>query len=82
MTDIRLVNVKPLMTSGWHLVQTGESNRFIQSRSLADVPAVDIVDKIASFLEQEDNWLLLRDCWLENDRSEDLRDLLKRALES
>ena len=41
MTDARLVNVKPLMTNGWYLVQTGESNRFIQSMSLADVPVVE-----------------------------------------
>ena len=43
MTEQRLINVKPLMTSGWHLVQTGESNTYIQSMSLADVPVVDAV---------------------------------------
>ena len=36
----RLIDIKPLMTNGWHLVQTGESNRFIRSMSLADVPVV------------------------------------------
>ena len=37
----RLIDAKPLMQSGWHLVQTGECNRFIQSMSLADIPTVD-----------------------------------------
>lgn len=41
MTEQQLINIKPLMTDGWHLVQTGESNRFIRSMSLADVPVVD-----------------------------------------
>lgn len=41
MTEQRLINVAPLMTNGWHLVQTGESNRFIRSMSLADVPVVE-----------------------------------------
>lgn len=40
----------------------------------------EIVDKIASFLEKEENWLELRNCWLLNDRSEDLRKLLRMAL--
>lgn len=39
--EMRLIDAKPLMQSGWHLVQTGESNRFIQSMSLADIPTVD-----------------------------------------
>ena len=42
----RLINAKPLMQSGWHLVQTGESNRFIQSMSLADIPTVDAVEVV------------------------------------
>jgi hypothetical protein len=41
MTEQRLIDIKPLMSNGWHLVQTGESNRFIRSMSLADVPVVD-----------------------------------------
>lgn len=44
MTDQRLVNIKPLMANGWHLEQTGESNRFIQSMSLADIPVVDAIE--------------------------------------
>lgn len=39
----RLIDVIPLMQNGWHLVQTGESNRFLASKSLADVPTVDAV---------------------------------------
>ena len=39
--EMRLIDAKPLMQNGWHLVQTGESNRFIQSMSLADIPTVD-----------------------------------------
>lgn len=40
----------------------------------------DLVDKIASFFEKEENWIALRNCWLENDRSDDLRKLLHAAL--
>ena len=39
-----------------------------------------LVDKIASFFEREENWTALKYCWLENDRSEDLRKLLRAAL--
>ena len=49
---------------------------------LTSAPEVDIVDKIASFFEHEDNWHKLKSCWLEDGRSEDLRKLLKQALES
>ena len=38
------------------------------------------VDKIASFFEQEENWIALKNCWLENYRSDDLRKLLARAI--
>jgi hypothetical protein len=40
----------------------------------------ELVDKIASFFEKEENWTVLKACWLENDRSEDLRKLLHEAL--
>ena len=40
----------------------------------------ELVDKIASFFEREENWRALKDCWLENDRSNDLRNLLHKAL--
>ena len=39
-----------------------------------------LVDKIASFFETEENWRALKECWLENDRSDDLRKLLRKAL--
>ena len=40
----------------------------------------ELVDKIASFFEREENWRALKNCWLENDRSNDLRILLHKAL--
>ena len=43
-TERWLIDAKPLMKNGWHLVQTGESNRFLRSMSLADVPSVDVVE--------------------------------------
>lgn len=42
----RLIDAKPLMKNGWHLVQTGKSNRFLRSMSLADVPTVDAVEVV------------------------------------
>ena len=39
-----------------------------------------LVDKIASFFETENNWTALKQCWLENECSEDLRKLLTKAL--
>lgn len=39
-----------------------------------------LVDKIASFFEEEENWKALKNCWLENDKSDDLRKLLHKAL--
>lgn len=41
----------------------------------------DLVDKIASFFEQEENWARLKHrCWLIGDRSDELRELLYDAL--
>ena len=40
-----------------------------------------ISEKIASFLERDDNWEELKACWLIDGRSDDLRALLRRALE-
>lgn len=40
----------------------------------------ELVNKIASFFEVEENWSALKNCWLENGRSDDLRKLLKKAL--
>ena len=41
-----LIDAKPLMQNGWHLVRTGESNKFLGSMSLADVTTVDAVEVI------------------------------------
>lgn len=40
----------------------------------------ELVDKIASFFEEEENWKALKNCWLKNDKSDDLRRLLYEAL--
>lgn len=40
----------------------------------------ELIDKIASFFEKEDNWHALKECWLENGRSNDLRRLLCKAI--
>ena len=42
----RLIDAKPLMEKGWHLVKTGESNRFLAQMSLADAPTVDAVEVV------------------------------------
>ena len=42
----RLIDAKTLMENGWHLVKTGESNKFLASMSLADVPTVDAVEVV------------------------------------
>ena len=39
-----------------------------------------LVDKIASFFEIEENWNALKNCWLEDGWSEDLRKLLEKAI--
>lgn len=50
----QLIDAKPLMQNGWHLVKTGESNRFICSMSLADVPTVDAVEVVHGLWEYHD----------------------------
>jgi hypothetical protein len=44
--EVRLIDAKPLMENGWHLVKTGESNKLLASMSLADVPTVDAVEVV------------------------------------
>ena len=39
-----------------------------------------IVDKIATYFEKRENWNRLKDAWLENDKSYDLRILLRESL--
>lgn len=46
---MRLIDVKPLMENGWHLVKTGKSNVFLASMSLADVPTVDAVPVVHGY---------------------------------
>jgi hypothetical protein len=41
-----------------------------------------LVDKIASFLERDENWIDLIGAWKVNDKSETLRRLLREALKS
>jgi hypothetical protein len=40
----------------------------------------DLVDDIARFFEKEENWNKLKNCCLEDGRSEDLRMLLYKAV--
>ena len=52
---VRLIDAKPLMEDGWHLVKTGKSNMFLASMSLADAPTVDAVEVVHGrweFVEQ------------------------------
>ncbi len=46
MLEKQLIDAKPLMENGWHLVKTGESNRFLAQMSLADVPTVEAVEVV------------------------------------
>ena len=50
---------------------------------ISDIPNAEeeIIDQVASFFEQPSNWYLLRNAWLENGYSLDLRRLLRKALE-
>ena len=41
----------------------------------------ELVDKIASFFEKEENWKKLKECWFAGDKSDDLRNLLYKSLE-
>ena len=38
------------------------------------------IDVILEYIEQKENWRRLKDCWIINGRSDDLRQLLKEAL--
>ena len=52
-------------------------------KHISEIPDAEeeIIDQIASFFEQPSNWFLLRNAWLENGYSLDLRRLLRKALE-
>lgn len=45
-TEKLLIDANVLAKNGWHLVKTGESNQFLASMSLADVPTVDAVEAV------------------------------------
>lgn len=49
-------------------------------KAFSEATSVDLVDKIATFFEKEENWRALQNCWIENDYSEELRKLLQKAL--
>ena len=49
-------------------------------KAFIETPYVDVVDKIASFFEKEENWNALKNCWLVDGYSEDLRKLLEKAI--
>ena len=38
------------------------------------------IDKMSSFLEKEENWKILKNCWILNGKSLSLRKLLKDAI--
>lgn len=40
----------------------------------------DLIDKIATYFEQDKNWTRLKDVWSWNGRSDDLRRMLKESL--
>lgn len=52
-------------------------------KHLSDIPDAEeeIIDQIASFFEQPSNWRLLKNAFIVNGYSLDLRRLLRKALE-
>lgn len=52
-------------------------------KHISEIPDAEeeIIDQIASFFERPSNWHLLKNAWLENGYSLDLRRLLRKALE-
>ncbi len=56
-------------------------NDLIAMTSELDLDQVNmLVDKIAKFFEREENWGILKNCWLVNGISKDLRVLLRKAI--
>lgn len=73
----RLIDAKPLMKNGWHLVQTGESNRFLRSMSLADVPTVDAVEVVHGRWIEFNSFMTCSECdtdWYYGDNDTDRFD--------
>lgn len=56
------------------------SDKDVESVEDFDMNCNELVDKIASFLEVEENWMALHSCWIENGKSYWLRGLLHRAV--
>ena len=48
----RPIDASPLVKNGWHLVKTGESNKFLAQMSLADVPTVDAKEVVHGWWER------------------------------
>lgn len=42
----RYADIDKLISDGWHLERHGQSGRFLQSMSLADVPTIDAVEVV------------------------------------
>ena len=67
----RYTDIDKLIADGWHLERHGQSGRFLQSMSLADVQTEDVVKvvrcKDCKFLERTD---CFGECSLFKDRDE------------
>ena len=62
-----------------HINQLEKDKKYLLAQNLKRNDC-NLVNKIASFFEKEENWKKLKNCWLENDRSDDLRKLLHKAI--
>lgn len=71
--EILLSDVKDTLLRHGQFVEIYVSENIMETNE-------ELVDKIASFFEKEDNWSALKNCWLENSRSDDLRKLLHKAI--
>lgn len=71
--EILLSDVKDTLLRHGQFVEIYVSENIMETNE-------ELVDKIANFFEKEDNWSALKNCWLENGRSDDLRKLLHKAI--
>lgn len=71
--EILLSDVKDTLLRHGQFVEIYVSENIMETNE-------ELVDKIANFFEKEDNWPALKNCWLENGRSDDLRKLLHKAI--
>lgn len=58
----------------------GVIQNFLTTHADYDINVEAEVNKIACFFEKEENWKAMKNCWLEDGYSKDLRELLKLAL--